>query len=190
MNVKSAKSNYENKNKDDHKILVVYASEFGTTAEVAEAIGETLCNPGITVETKWVKNVKDIDKYDAVIIGSSIKYDRWMPEAVEFVTANQNILSKMPVAYFFTCLVMSKQDEIAKPRAMAYSDKLYSLVPQVKPVSIGRFAGVLDYSKLPFFMRLIGKVMMTILRVKEGDYRDWEAIRSWAKAIQPELLVQ
>ncbi len=45
--------------KDDRKVLVVYASEFGTTAEVAEIIGETLRNQGNSDETKWVKNVKD-----------------------------------------------------------------------------------------------------------------------------------
>ena len=109
-----------------------------------------------TVETKWVKNVNDLNNYDAVIIGSSIQYDRWMPEATEFVTANQNILSKLPVAYFFTCLALSIQNEkAAKKKAMAYSDKLYALIPQVKPVGVGRFAGVLDYNKLSFFILLI-----------------------------------
>ena len=164
------------KNKGGHKILVAYASESGTTAEVAEAIGEVLCQEGNTAETKWVKNVKDLNNYDAVIIGSAIQYNQWMPEATEFVTANQNILSKLPVAYFFTCLALSIQNEkAAKKKAMAYSDKLYALVPQVKPVDVGRFAGVLDYNKLSFFFRLIFKVMLSILGVQEGDYRDWEA---------------
>ena len=75
----------------------------------------------------------------------------------------------------------------AKKKAMAYSDKLYSLVPQVKPVDVGRFAGVLDYNKLSFFFRLIFKVMLSILGVQEGDYRDWEAIRAWAKETQLKL---
>ncbi len=176
------------KKKVGQKILVAYASESGTTAEVAEAIGEVLCQEGNTVETKWVKNVNDLNNYDAVIIGSAIQYDRWMPEATEFVTANQNILSKLPVAYFFTCLALSIQNEkAAKKKAMAYSDKLYLLVPQVKPVDVGRFAGVLDYNKLSFFFRLIFKVILSILGVQEGDYRDWDAIRSWAKGLHFKL---
>jgi len=171
-----------------YKILVAYASEFGTTGEVAEVIGEALCKEGNTVETKWVKNVNDLNNYDAVIIGSAIQYDRWMPEATEFVTAHQNILNKLPVAYFFTCLALSIQNEkAAKKKAMAYSDKLYSLVPQVKPLSVGRFAGVLDYSKMSFFSRLIFKVILSILGVQEGDYRDWEAIRLWAKSMHFKL---
>jgi menaquinone-dependent protoporphyrinogen oxidase len=171
-----------------YKILVAYASEFGTTGEVAEVIGEILCQEGNTVETKWVKNVKNLNNYDAVIIGSAIQYDKWMPEATEFVTANQNILSKLPVAYFFTCLALALPAGKGEKQAMAYSDKSYSLVPQVKPLSVGRFAGVLDYSKMsffsrPIFKRLIFRVILSILRVREGDYRDWEAIRSWARGM-------
>ncbi|MCP4610447.1 MAG: hypothetical protein GY845_17200, partial [Planctomycetes bacterium] len=158
-NVQFPETSCGSKNKGGHKILIAYASESGTTAEVAEAIGEVLCQEGNTVETKWVKNVNDLNNYDAVIIGSAIQYNKWMPEATEFVTANQNILSKLPVAYFFTCLALAIQNEkIKKKKAMEYSDKLYALAPQVKPVDVGRFAGVLDYNKLSFLFRLIFKV--------------------------------
>ncbi len=186
-NVQYPESNCGNKNKDGRKILVTYASQSGTTAEVAEAIGQVLCQEGNEVETKWVKNVKNLNDYDAVIIGSPIQYDKWMPAASEFVTAHQNILKKLPVAYFFTCLALSAKIEGAEKKAMAYSDKLNSLVPQVMPVDVGRFAGVLDYSKLSFFTRLIFKVISTILGVQEGDHRNWEAIRSWAKSMHFKL---
>lgn len=186
-NIQFPESNCGVKNKTGQKILVAYASQFGTTGEVAEAIGKILCQGNATVETKWVKNVKDLKNYDAIIIGSAIQYDRWMPEATEFVTANQNILSRLPVAYFFTCLVLSKQTEKAEHKAMVYSDKLYALVPQVKPISVGRFAGVLDYSKMSFLFRLIFKVISSITGVPEGDYRDWDTIRSWAKGVHYKL---
>ena len=186
-NIQFPESNCGVKNKTGRKILVAYASQFGTTGEVAEAIGKILCQAGATVETKWVKNVKDIKNYDAIIIGSAIQYDRWMPEATEFVAANQNILSKLPVAYFFTCLVLSKQTEKTEHKAMVYSDKLYALAPQVRPLSVGRFAGVLDYSKMSFFFRLIFKVISSITGVPEGDYRDWDTIRSWAKSVHYKL---
>jgi len=170
-----------------HKILITYASGFGTTGEVAEAIGEVLCQAGNTVETKWVKNVKDLNNYDAVIIGSAIQYSRWMPEAREFVTANQKILNKLPVAYFFTCLVLHKLNPKGDLAAKEFSDKLQALVPQVKPVSIGGFAGVLDYTNMGFFPRLILKLILLKKGVKEGDYRDWDAIRAWAKDTQLKL---
>jgi menaquinone-dependent protoporphyrinogen oxidase len=176
--------------KSDHKILVAYASEFGTTRDVAEVIGEVLCEGGASVDIKWVNNVKDLNHYDAVIIGSAIQYDKWMPEAIQFVTTHQNSLSQLPVAYFFTCLTLSRLTEKTERQAMAYSDKIYSLLPQVKPVSVGRFAGVLDYSKMSFFYRQISRVLYFILGVKEGDYRDRDAIRAWAKAMQYDLSIK
>ncbi len=180
---KFPESNCGRNNKGGHKILIAYASNSGSTAEVATAIGEALCEEGNTVETKWIKNVKAIDNYDAVIIGSPILYENWMPEAREFVKNNQNILKNMPVSYFITCMAMSRKEEAGLQQAIEYSDKLIALVPQVKPISVGRFAGVLDYSKIPFFTSILVKVVMASHKVKEGDYRDWNAIRSWAKSI-------
>lgn len=167
--------------KNSRKILVAYASQFGTTREVAEAIGDVLCQNGIEVETKWVKDVKSLTEYDAVIIGSAIQYDKWMPEAAEFVRLNQQQLSQLPVAYFFTCLTLSKRTEKTERQALAYADKLIALVPQVRPISVGRFAGVLNYSKMSLLFQLMFRIISLITGVREGDYRDWEAIRSWAK---------
>ena len=187
-NVKFPESNCGVENENGHKVLVAYASQCGTTGEVAEAIGEVLCQGGATVETKLVKNVKDLNGYDAVIIGSAIQKRQWMPEATEFVTANQNILTKLPVAFFLTCLTLTVDTEKARRKAMTFLDPLYTEVPQVKPVSVGRFAGVLDYSKLSFIYRTVMKRKMKKWRIPEGDYRDWNAIRSWAKDIHSKLL--
>ncbi len=176
-------SNCGSKNKGDRKILIAYASDCGTTGEIAVAIGDALCEDGNTVETLWIKNVKDISNYDAVIIGSAILYEKWMPEAREFVKNNQDILKNMPVAYFITCMALSSKKDAARQQAIEYSDKICALVPQVKPVSAGQFAGVLDYSKISFFKRILTKAAMARHKVKEGDYRDWNAIRAWAKSI-------
>jgi len=97
--------------KSDHKILVTYASEFGTTSDVAKVIGEVLCESGAQVDIKRINNVKDLNPYDAIVIGSAIQYDKWMPDAINFVTTHQNSLSKLPVAGFFTCLTLSRQTE-------------------------------------------------------------------------------
>ena len=172
------------------KILIAYASSTGTTSEVAQAIGQEFCDDNTIVETKQFLSVKDVSEYDAVIIGSPIRYDRWMPEATNFVVANQDKLSKLPVAFFFTCLTLSRQNENTLRQAQVYSDKLRGASPQIKPVDVGGFAGVLNIKRMPFVIGLIFRVAMAILRVPEGDYRDWSAIRSWAKNIKQTMGLQ
>ena len=81
------------------------------------------------------------------------------------------------------------ETEKAIKQAKEYSEKLYDIAPEVKPISVGEFAGVLDYSKISFLSSLLLKFYLVILRikektrVKEGDYRDWDAIRSWVESI-------
>jgi menaquinone-dependent protoporphyrinogen oxidase len=175
-------------NKNGPKVLIAYASQCGSTGEVAEAIGDVLCQCGDFAETKWVKSVKALNGYSAVIIGSAIHKSRWMPEATDFVTTNQNTLSKLPVAYFFTCLTLSVDTDKARRKAMTFLEPLQTEAPRVKPVSVGRFAGVLDYSKLSFMYRTVMKRKMKERGIQEGDYRDWNAIRSWAAEVHVKLL--
>jgi menaquinone-dependent protoporphyrinogen oxidase len=181
--IRFPESNCGSKIKDGRQILIAYASESGSTAEVAKAIGDTLCEEGNKVDTKWIKTVTDVNNYDAIIIGSPIIYEKWMPEVRKFVKENQDILKHIPVAYFITCMALSSKKEGAMQQAIEYSDELCNLYPQVKPVSVGRFAGVLDYSKISFLKRLLTKAAMAVHNVEEGDYRDWNVIRSWARSI-------
>lgn len=61
---------------------------------------------------------------------------------------------------------------------------------QVKPVSVGIFRGKLDYSKLDWVSRLGMRLFWLIYkRAPEGDFRNWEAIRSWARSL-PTVLLQ
>ena len=169
------------------KILVAYASGFGTTAEVAQTIAAELSAEGAVAETKQISDISGVAGYDAVIVGSAIRYDKWLPEATEFVRGNQEALGKLPVAFFFTCLALSVQSEKASQQGQVYAEKLSAAFPHVKPAGIGRFAGVLDYRKIPLLPRLAAKIAFAFLGVKEGDHRNWPAIRSWASSTNIQL---
>lgn len=169
------------------KILVAYASGFGSTQGIAEAIGQVFCDAGAEVDIKWIENIIGIQNYDAVVIGSAIQYDQWMPEARKFVITHQATLNQVPVAFFFACLALSKQNEKTSQQGLKYAQKLYALSPLVQPLSIGRFAGELDYRRLPILMRLFFKIFLAFVGAKEGDYRDWDAIRRWSKDVYTEI---
>jgi len=165
------------------KILVAYASMHGSTGDVAEAIGKVLCDNGASVDIRLIENVKDPSPYDAAIIGSAVKQSKWLRAAFEFMETHQKTLSQIPVAYFMTCLTLVGKTEEARQKARTYLDPVLNAVPDVKPYSIGLFAGVLDYNRYSWLVKAVMKHKMKEKNVKEGDYRDWGAIQSWAKGL-------
>ncbi|MFC1891816.1 flavodoxin domain-containing protein [Thermodesulfobacteriota bacterium] len=170
------------------KVLVAYASLCGSTGGVAEAIGEVFCKKGASVDVRLLENVKDLNQYRAAVIGSSVQSSSWRSEAIDFVKANQKILSRIPVAYFLTCLALYKDNSKNRSLARSYMNPVLEAVPDVHPVDTGHFAGVLDYSKLNFIFRVVMKSKMKKQGIPEGDFRNWDAIISWAEGISSLLI--
>lgn len=169
-----------------NKILVTCASRSGSTAGVAEAIGRTLVEQGATVEILPMKEVKDLAAYQAVVAGSAINGGEWLPEALQFVQAHQAELRSKPFASFLVCMTLSmKNGEQYRSHVATWMNPVRALV---KPVSEGLFAGALDISKIPSFSdRLKFRLSVLFGAWKEGDHRDWNAIRTWAAALPPLL---
>jgi len=171
----------------NHKILVTYASRTGWTVGVADAIGKTLVENGAQVDVIPMHNVKDLSKYDAVVAGSAIRSKAWLPEAVQFIQTHQNELKTKPFAAFLVCMTLAMPNgENYRSNISTWLDPVRSLV---KPVSTGLFAGGLDINKIESF----GDKMMFRISVmfgvwKEGDHRNWNAIKEWAMKLRPLLL--
>ncbi len=161
------------------KILIAYASRAGSTAEVAEAIGQVLRGGGMPVDVLPAGQVASTNTYRAVIIGSAIRMGRWLPEAARLVEKNQAPLTGIPTAFFSVCLTMQKD---TPENRRTVEDYMKPVVQKLRPLTIGLFGGKMDYSRLGFLDRLIVSKMK---KIPEGDYRDWSAIRSWAAKFQP-----
>jgi len=159
------------------KVLVAYASKYGSTGGVADAIGQELCSQGVAVDMALISHAHNIGSYQGVVIGSAIYRSRWMSEAVDFVKKNKDTLRRMPVAYFLVCMTMARPKEEDRAEVLSYMDPVFKAVPEIKPVAIGRFAGALHYDNLSF----VTKKIMHSKGAPEGDFRDWNAIRAWAQ---------
>lgn len=172
------------KYKKDDRVLIVYASRAGSTAEVAKTIGQTLREIGIAVDTNSIADVQNADEYEAVIIGSAIRMGKWLPEAVDFVKKHHDRLAKIPTAYFVVCNTMKDDTPENRKKTLAYLDPVRTNFPEIQPVDIGLFGGVIDFKKLSF----VDRSMLKMKGVAEGDSRDWVAVRKWAIDISPMLL--
>ena len=181
--IEFAESSCNSRDKTGKKVLVAYASRCGSTGGVAESIGRTLCEAGFEVDTRLVMHVKDVSPYRAVVLGSAVQRASWLSEAIEFAERNEEELSREPVAYFLTCITLCRDNEETGKIARTYMEPVLKAAPRVKPVDTRFFAGVLDYSKMNALARMIMKSKMQAKGVAEGDYRNWNAIMSWARGL-------
>jgi len=164
-------------------ILVCYATGYGSTQQVAEFIGKLLQDKGATVDVKNIQTITQLENYDAAFIGSAIQYDTWMPVARSLVKNNTALFKKIPVAYFFNCMTLAKRNEKTLAQSNKYATSIRSINPEIQPVSIGQFAGAVKLSVLPIILKLLFYFLLKFVGVKEGDYRNWDAIKVWTNEV-------
>lgn len=161
----------------EKRVLVTYASKYGSTGGVADVIGKELCSREVATDVVLIRNASNVSSYQGVVIGSAIYMGKWMSEAVDFVKKNKDILRQVPVAYFLVCMTLSRPTDKNRAEVLAYMDPILKAVPEIRPVGIGTFAGALDYNNLSWLYKKILKFK----GAPEGDFRDWNAIRAWAQ---------
>ena len=163
------------------KILVTYATRHGSTAEVAEVIAQELRQSETTqVDVCPIEQVSNLAPYEAVVIGSAVHINNWLPEAVSFVKEHKAELEKVPTAYFTTCFTMQADTNTNRATAASY---LKAVRDMLKPMDEAYFAGKLSFKQLSLFERF----MLRLRGAKEGDYRNWTAIRGWANTLRARL---
>lgn len=164
------------------KILIAYASQGGSTAEIAEFIGKTLAENGLQVDVRRMKEVSDLTPYRAVVAGSAIHGGKWLPEGIQFLRAHQAALTQKPFAAFLVCITLGLPN--ADKYREGVSGWLEPVRSLVKPKSEALFAGVLDFNKIPLNFNTLGlRLAVAFGALPQGDHRDWNAIRTWAVSL-------
>lgn len=168
------------------KILVTYASRTGSTAGVAAAIAQSLRECGAEVEVYKMYNVIDLSPYHAIVAGSPIHSGQWLPEAIDFLRIHRNSLLSKPFAAYLVSMTLSlPSPSMQMNRVNFWMEPVRSIVPTV---SEGYFAGKLNISLIPSFRKRLKFRLKVLLGVwKEGDYRDWDAIKQWTTDLYPLL---
>lgn len=169
------------------KVLVTYASKYGSTRQIAERIAETLRGTGLTVEIQRADKVSEVGTYDAFVVGSAVYYGSWMKDAAAFVLDNAEVLATHPTWLFSSGPISAgaTDSQGRDLRVTSEPKQVAEFKAAISPRDHRIFWGALDRRKLGFADRLVAS--MPAFPGAEGDFRDWTDVAAWASTIATQL---
>ncbi|HEY0468246.1 MAG TPA: flavodoxin domain-containing protein [Polyangiaceae bacterium] len=170
-------------------VLVAYASVHASTAEIARQIADRLLKSGLAAVARSVNQVESLQPYQAVVLGSAVHNQAWLPEAASFLTRFETELAKRPVWLFSACSVGETSS--------FFGPKLTGLIRRTRP-ELARVAGARDtihFRDHHYFAgaferggwSVFGDLFLRVCGGSPGDHRDWHDVNDWAGRIAREL---
>jgi len=160
------------------RILVAYATKHGATGEIAEKIGQVLRQSGMSVDVLPARDVSDVAAYKAVVLGSALYIGRWLKDAAKSLEANEKALAERQV-WLFSSGPTEEGDPVQLLEGKLVPEALQPIVDRIRPRDVTVFHGYNNADKMSGFE----KWMIKRVKAPMGDFRDWEAIASWAAGI-------
>lgn len=158
------------------RILVTFATRYGSTGEIAESVGEVLRVSGFRVDVIPMSENPALPEYQGIVIGSPLYMGKLLKEAVTFIIEQKVSLGRVPVAVFI--VAYSLKDRTAENIQNA-EFALHVVRNYIAPVDVGLFAGKVN----PDQMTKTDREIIRLGNVVPGDYRDWDSISRWALKI-------
>lgn len=163
-------------------VLVTAATRSGSTGEIARAIGDALTERGVPAVVLPPEEVEDVGGYEAVVLGSAVCREHWLPAALALVDRGSGAWAGRPVWLFSSGPVGNPASSLTQKMGADPVD-----LPKVRAATGARehrmFGGKLDRTTLPFAQRMA----VSLFHGMQGDFRDWNAIRAWSAAIADAL---
>ena len=165
------------------RALVVVASRYGSTREIAERLAADLMATGygravsLGVVVQGADRAPEPSAFDAVLAGSAVYAGRWLEPAREYVTAHAASLRTRPVWLFSSGPIGERPFPADEP---------HDAVPLAQLIGARGhrvFPGRLEKDRLSVGER----AMVTAMRAPLGDFRDWPAVHRWAGEVATEL---
>lgn len=168
------------------KILIVFSTTDGHTHDISRRIEEILTQEGnqVTVHALSEGDVENLQSFDKVIIGASIRYGKHQKIVYDFIENHQGELDDLQNA-FFSVNVVARKPEKNKPATNPYMQKFLKQISW-KPKNLAVFAGRLDYPTYTYFDRQMIRLIMWMTKGPTQkdtvvEYTNWDDVESFAR---------
>jgi menaquinone-dependent protoporphyrinogen oxidase len=173
------------------KALVAFWTRYGSTAGIAEVIGDELRDREYDVEVRDLRREGGrVDGFDLVVLGSAVFIGKWTKEAQGFLESNAGALADTRYALFVSCSDVLFPEKVEAGRRI-YLQNVAATLPIDGLVSMAMFGGVIDFTSYGALTRALLAGVGTKKELKERgidpsrryDFRDWEEVRAWARSL-------
>jgi menaquinone-dependent protoporphyrinogen oxidase len=166
-------------------ILLMYSSVYGHTRRISDRIAARLRSHGAEVDLVPIDD-REVDpaRYDAILIGASIRNGKHNPAVMDFIAAHQPLLEGKPNGFFSVNLVARKPHKNT-PETNPYTKAFMAKCPW-RPKLLGVFAGDLDYQRYTAFDRNVIRFIMWMTKgptdpQTKDEYTNWEEVDRYAE---------
>lgn len=159
------------------RVLIAYASKYGSVEEVARYVGAVLRDRGASCAVTPAREAEEVVGYDLVVLGAGLYMGRMHRDARRFLTRHHEALEHMPFAVFAMGPLSGDEAELEKVRP--HLQRGLERYPALDPTPVAIFGGVIDPERLSF----------PFSHMPAGDHRDWDAIRAFAFSLPLEVPV-
>lgn len=157
------------------RILVTTASRHGATSHIGDVVAEIARECGHEVERRSIGEHDDVAQvlddvdHDAVILGGSVYTGTWLQRAKG---AQEFLLGRGIPTFAFSVGVLDITPDVTETRWVA---------PRTQDTAEERvvFGGTIAREGLSMRERSL----LAVVRAKEGEYTDWDAVNDWARAV-------
>ena len=165
------------------KKIFIYSSSNGQSLKICEALNEE--KESLILNIDRINSV-NLDNFDQIIIGASVKYGDHNKKIYNFVK-NNKILLKRKKTVFFSVNATARKSEKNTPNTNPYIIKFLKKT-NWKPDHIGVFAGKIDFPNYNFLEKYIIKFIMWITNgptdtTKTYEFTDWDAVKKFSREI-------
>jgi menaquinone-dependent protoporphyrinogen oxidase len=157
------------------RVLVAYATKLGSNAEIAEVIASVIRESGHRASAAPCREVKLLDGWDAIVLGSAIYAAHWQKDARRFVTRFHDTLQARPLWLWGSGPLDARLAQAGLPITQHGAEITGDL-------------GARDHRTFGGRLAQDAPIDPQVLKTHPiGDFRDWETIEAYARRIASEL---
>ena len=168
------------------KSIIIYSTTDGHTKKICDFINSNSNKNNFEVLSINHISDLDIEKYELIVLGASIRYGKYSPLVFKFVKNYKKILIKKKNA-FFSVNVVARKPEKSSPETNPYIQKFLKKTNWV-PKKIGVFAGKVDYPSYNIINKLVIRLIMYITNgptdiSRSYEFTNWDNIKKFAQEL-------